>query len=318
MAIALLVGRDEKEAKLFHWFIEDLKRQLTKLDPNVDLRVWPEMGNVNDVELALVWRHPLGLLKKLPQLKCIASLGAGVDHLMADPELTNDVPIIRLMDPYMANDILQYVLAYVLRHVKRVDHWDACQKENRWAKKPPFNFANQTVGIMGLGFLGKKTALTMHDIGLKVIGWSNSPKNLEHIKNFVGQKEFHDFLAETDILVCMLPLTSETKNILNRDTFSHLKPGACLINLGRGEHLVEEDLILSLDSEQLCNAYLDVFREEPLPSEHPFWAHPKIHVTPHIASVTHPETAVPQLMDVYRKLIAGEKILNQVSRTKGY
>lgn len=318
MAIALLIGRDQKENKLFNWFIEDIKRQLIKLDSKIDLRVWPDIGNVDDIDLVLTWRHPLGILKKFPHLKCIASLGAGVDHLMVDPELSNDVPIIRVMDPYMANDILQYVVACVLRHIKRIDHWDACQKENSWSKKPPFNFANKTIGIMGLGFLGKKAAETLHAMGLKVVGWSHSHKNIPHVKNFAGTEEFHDFLSQTDILICMLPLTTQTENILNRETFSHLKPGACLINLGRGGHLVEEDLIPSLDSGQLCTAYLDVFRQEPLPKEHPFWNHPNIHVTPHIASVTNPETAVPQLMDVYRKLLAGEKISNQVDWAKGY
>lgn len=318
MIIALLVGRDEKEAKLFHWFIEDVKRQLFKLNPTCDIRIGPSLDRTDEVEFALVWRPPFGILKKFPRLKCIGSLGAGVDHLMNDPDLPNTVPIIRVMDPYMANDIVQYVLTFVLHHVKRVDHWEACQKKNTWAKKPPFHFGNKTIGIMGMGFLGKKTAEALHAIGLKSIGWSKSHKTISGITHFAGQEEFPSFLSQTDILVCLLPLTSQTENILNRETFSKLRPDACLINLGRGGHLVENDLLFSLDSQKLSQAYLDVFREEPLPPDHPFWTHPRIRVTPHIASVTHPETAVPQLMEVYAELLAGKKIANQVNYTKGY
>lgn len=318
MAIALLVGRDHDENKLNQWFINDVTQQLLKLDPHTDLRIWPETGNVNDVDLALVWRHPLGLLKNFPHLKCIASLAAGVDHVIIDPDLPKNIPLIRIMDPYMAHDIVQYVLTYVLHDIKRVDHWKDCQKKMIWSRKPPFHFSHKTIGLMGLGFLGKQTAFALQNIGLNVTGWSHSRKNFPGIKDFVGKNEFHDFLSQTDILVCLLPLTSQTKNILNHTTFSQLKPGACLIHLGRGAHLVEKDLISNLDSGQLEKAYLDVFLEEPLPTEHPFWIHPKIVVTPHIASVTHPETAVPQLIEIYHKLLRGEKVDNLVDSTKEY
>ncbi len=293
-------------------------RQLRKINPEMDIRIWPEMGHVEDIDLVLAWRHPLGVTKQFPNLKCIASLAAGVDHLLIDPALPKDIPIVRVMDPYMANDIVQYVLTYVLHHVKRVDHWDDCQDKKIWGRKPPFNFSDKTIGLMGMGFLGKKTATALQTIGLRVIGWSQSPKKLNEIKHFCGDTEFSDFLSQTDILVCLLPLTPKTENILNHDTFSQLKPNACLINLGRGAHLIEKDLITHLDSGKLHYAYLDVFREEPLPATHPFWTHPKIRVTPHIASVTHPKTAVPQLIEVYSKLLAGENIENLVDLVKGY
>ncbi|HSW69062.1 MAG TPA: glyoxylate/hydroxypyruvate reductase A [Gammaproteobacteria bacterium] len=318
MVIALLIGRDEKEKKSYDWFIEDISRQLLNLEPSLDLRIWPDIGKTADIDFALVWRHPLGALKKFPHLKCIGSLSAGVDHLITDPELSKETPILRVMDPHMANDIVQYVLTYVLHDVKRVSHWEQRQKKKIWAKQPPFNFGDKTIGIMGLGFLGKKIAEALQFIGLNVIGWSSSRKNFPHLKDFAGKEEFFDFLSQTDILVCMLPLTPATKNILNHDTFSQLKPNACLINLGRGEHLLEKDLLAALDSKKLHHAYLDVFSEEPLPSDHPFWEHPDIHVTPHVASVTQPKTAVPQLLKAYKKLLNGEAVVNLVDLKKGY
>lgn len=318
MAIALLVGRDEKESKQFDWFIRDFQHHLLSVKPELDLRLWPHLGNKEDIQFALVWRHPLGLLAELPNLKCIASLGAGVDHLVVDPKLSPNVPIIRVMDPYMANDIVQYVLTYVLMHIKRADHWMENQKKQQWSKQPPFSFSEKTIGIMGLGFLGKKTAVALHHIGLNVIGWSNSAKHLPGIRDFVGKSQFTEFLSQTDILVCMVPLTRETKHILNKQTFGNLKKGAFLINLGRGDHLVEEDLLNALNEGQLCGACLDVFSEEPLPKTHPFWTHPLIRVTPHIASVTNPATVASQLLDNYQRLLAGENLLNRVDLEKGY
>ncbi len=318
MTIALFVGRDEHEMKLYHWLIDAVISQLLKLDPHLDIQVWPDIHRPEQIDLVIAWRHPIGRLKNFSNLKCIASLGAGVDHLMIDAEIPKKIPIIRVMDAYMANDIVQYVLTYVLHHIKRVDHWDVCQQKNFWGKQPPFNFSHKIIGIMGLGFLGRKAAESLQYIGLNVIGWSNSSKNIPGIKDFVGKKEFDLFLSQTDILVCMLPLTPHTKNILNRDTFAKLKPGACLINLGRGEHLVEEDLIFSLREKHIASVYLDVFQTEPLPPDHPFWNHPNIHVTPHIASVTNPTTATPQLMDAYRKLLNGDEITNRVDSVKGY
>ena len=182
----------------------------------------------------------------------------------------------------------------------------------------PFNFLDKTVGIMGLGFLGTHTAKTLHSLGVKVIGWSQSPKQLSEIRYFAGAGEFKDFLAQTDILVCMLPLTPNTQNILNLNNFNCLPKGAYLINIGRGEHLVENDLLAALDSGQLTGACLDVFRQEPLPPEHPFWLHPRIRVTPHIASVTNPATALPQILENYRRMRAGEPLLNCVDVQKGY
>lgn len=318
MAIALIAGREENEPKQYVWFLNEWKEALLALDPSLDIRIWPNVGDPKEIDAAFVWRHPYGLLNEFPNLKLIASLAAGVDHIFTDTHLPKHIPTVRITDPYMANDITQYVLACVLHYVKRMEAWDGYQKQKRWMKQPPFNFAHKTIGIMGLGFLGEKSARALFHIGLKVIGWRNSSKELEGIKTFFGKAQLSDFLKQSDILVCMLPLTAETQNILNKNTFAQLPKGSFLINVGRGEELVEEDLIKSLDSGHLTGAFLDVFRQEPLPTEHPFWTHPKIHVTPHIASVTNAATAAPQILDNYQRMMAGKPLVNQADLQKGY
>lgn len=318
MAIAILVGRDATETKNYDWFIRDWQRALLALDPNLDIQVWPDIQHSDEINFALVWQHPLGALKQFPNLKVIASLAAGVDHVLIDTDLSHHIPIVRVLDPYMANDIVQYVTACVLHYVKRMDHWKMKQQQKLWWKQPPFTLSDKTIGIMGLGFLGKKAAHTLHQLGLNVIGWSNSAKTLTDIKHFVGKAEFNHFLSRTNILVCMLPLTNETKNILNQDTFAHLPANTYLINVGRGEHLVEEDLLIALNAGQLSGASLDVFRQEPLPSDHAFWLHPNIRITPHIASVTNPSTAAPQILENYQRSLSGQALLNRIDLSKGY
>lgn len=318
MAIAILVGRDATERKSFARWFSELKQVLLDLDSSLDIRIYPDLGDANEIECALVWRHPLGELNQFTHLKCIISLGAGVDHIMADPHLPPNVPIVRIVDPYMANEIVQYVVVTVLNYVKRMDKWIADQKKCLWDRKPPFNYIDKTIGVMGLGFLGKKAARMLCDLGLKVIGWSQSPKKLAGVKDYVGQAQFHEFLSHAEILVCMLPLTKKTENILNKKTFSYLPKGAFLINLARGQHLIDNDLIEALDRDQLSGACLDVFRKEPLPADHPFWKHPKVRVTPHIASVTNPSTVAVQIYDNIKRALSGKTLLNQIDVTKQY
>ncbi|WP_172622729.1 2-hydroxyacid dehydrogenase [Aquicella siphonis] len=318
MAILILVGRHDSERHSMQWFSQAWKQALLDLDPALDIRIWPDAGNHSEIELILVWNHPPGLLKQFHHAKAIYSLAAGVDHIFVDPDIDSRLPIVRIVDSYMANDIVQYVAAYVLQYIKRVQHWADKQKNSVWYKQPPFTFADKAIGIMGLGHLGGKAASILQQMGLTVNGWSQSPKQLPGVNQFAGDAQFHEFLSHTDILICMLPLTAKTENILNRNTFSYLRNGAYLINVGRGQHLVEEDLLSALSSGQLSGACLDVFRQEPLPQNHPFWSHPDIRVTPHIASVTNPVTAAPQLYENYRRLMAGLPLFNRVDLQKGY
>lgn len=316
--MAILVGRNEDEQQSMQWFIDDWKNALLSFDEKLGIHVWPDIPNANEVDFVLVWNHPLGSLKKFSHAKAIYSLAAGVDHIFVDTELNHLIPIVRIVDPYMATDIVQYVTAYVLKYIKRIDHWAAKQRQKIWSKQPPFSFLDKTIGIMGLGHLGCKAATTLHHLGLKVNGWSQSYKDISGITQFVGDKQFNDFLTQTHILICMLPLTPQTKNILNKKTFSMLPKQAYLINVGRGQHLVEEDLLSALSSGQLSGACLDVFNQEPLPSQHPFWSHTQIHVTPHIASVTNAATAAKQLYENYLRVKNGQELLHQVNINKGY
>lgn len=318
MAIAIVVGRDEAEIKRFDWFINDWRRVFLEIDPTLDIRIWPNVGDLKEIDAAFVWRHAPGVLKNFPNLKCISSLAAGVDHVLADSNLPENVPIVRVMDDYMANDITQYVIESVLHYVKRMSDYEENQRKKIWTRKPPFTYADKTIGIMGMGFLGKKAAQALAQIGLKIIGWSHSPKKHIEFKCYAGKEEFNEFLSHTGILVCMLPLTPSTENILNKKTFSQLPKGAYLINLGRGEHLVEEDLLPAIASGQLSGACLDVQRQEPMPSDHPFWDSPAIRITPHIASITNPATAAPQIIENYRNSLSGKALTGVVDRKKGY
>ncbi len=318
MSIALIVGRDEEDKKQWQWFIDAWQKVLLARDPTLKISVWPDIKNPDEIDFVMVWKAPLGALTKFPNAKCIASLGAGVDHLFLDPHIPQHIPIVRVLDPYMANDILQYVMVNVLHHVKRSDKWEADQVKRVWDRVPPFNYSDAVVGVMGLGYLGKKAAIALHHVGLNVIGWSNSTKEMRGISCYAGKDQFKEFLSKTNILVCMIPLTKDTRNILNKKTFSWLPKGAYIVNLARGEHIVDEDLIAALDNNHLMGACLDVFRQEPLPMDHPFWLHQKIRVTPHIASVTNPATAVDQLYENYQRAITSKELLNLIDVTKGY
>ncbi|MBS0349727.1 MAG: glyoxylate/hydroxypyruvate reductase A [Proteobacteria bacterium] len=318
MAIALIIGRDQLDQKRFDYFLQNIPQQLHQLQPNLDIRIYPEIGDCNDINFVIAWRAPLGIFQKFPKLQCIASLGAGVDHLLSDPHLPKSIPIVRIVDPAMRMEITQYVIATTLFFIKRFDVWADNQKQKYWNKSPPFNLLDKKVGIMGLGFLGNQAAETLHSLGIKVIGWSQSPKKIPGICCYHGSDQLKHFLAETTVLVCLLPLTPDTQNILNADLFSQLPQGAYLINLARGGHLVETDLLNALDSGKLSGVYLDVFNQEPLPSNHPFWTHPKIKITPHVAAVTNLSSALPQILDNYHRMLQGQNLLNLVNLQKGY
>ncbi len=318
MAIGLFIGRDEKKQKGLTYFTENFPRQLSALEPGLDLRLYPDIGDYNDIDFAIALYAPFGIFARLPNLRAIASLAAGVDHLLADPDLPRHIPIVRIVDPAMSIDITQYVVAAVLYWLKRFDLWENNQSQQIWGRTLPFNFADQTVGVMGMGFLGKHAAETLQSLGVKVIGWSYSPKQLPGFPHFSGPTELSTFLSKSNALVCMLPLTPETRNILNAKNFACLPHGAYLINLGRGEHVVDDDLLAALASGQLSGACLDVFREEPLPPDHPFWKHPRLRVTPHIASVTNPATATAQILDNYHRAMSGRPLINTVDIQRGY
>jgi glyoxylate/hydroxypyruvate reductase A len=285
--------------------------------PGLDVRIWPDVGDPADIEIVLVWRPPPGELARYPNLRAILSLAAGIDGLIADPDLP-DVPIARMVDPSLTRTMTEYVLLAVLRHHREFDRFERAQRTRQWAYAFPPQAADRRVGIMGLGELGAATARTLVTHGFQVLGWSRTAKALDGVVSYAGRSELHTFLHRTGILVCLLPLTADTVGILDAATFAELPHGACVINVARGQHLVEDDLVRALDSGHLGGATLDVFREEPLPPGSPLWDHPRVLVTPHVASYSVPATAAEGVAANVRRVLAGEPLLHQVDRARGY
>jgi glyoxylate/hydroxypyruvate reductase A len=223
-----------------------------------------------------------------------------------------------MVDPSLTRTMSEYVLLAVLRHHRELDRFERAQRAREWAYAFPPQAADRRVGIMGLGELGAAAARRLVANGFQVAGWSRSPKAIEGVVSYAGSSELHTFLHRTEILVCLLPLTAKTEGILDAATFDALPHGAFVINVARGRHLVERDLLAALDSGRLAGATVDVFREEPLPPESPLWSHPKVLVTPHVASYSVPAIAAEGVAANIRRVLAGEPLLHQVDRAKGY
>lgn len=296
------------------WWREELVRRV----PGLDVRIAPDIGAREDIEFALVWKPDPGLLRSLPNLRAIFSLGAGVDHIFADPELPAGVPITRVVDRDLTRRMTEYVVLHVLWHHRQQGAYEAQQARAEWRELHQPGPGDRTVGIMGMGELGSDAARALAGLGLDVVGWSRSPRPDAGIEVLHGTDGLDAFLGRCEILVCLLPLTPETENILNRELFARLPHGAVLINAARGRHLVEEDLIPALESGQLGAATLDVFREEPLPADHPFWRHPAIRITPHIASIADPRSVADQVAANIARARRGEPLVNVVDPARGY
>ncbi len=294
------------------------KQELTARLPNVEFRHWPEVGDPRDIEFALVWNMPKGALKTFPNLRAIFSLGAGVDHLFADPELPRHVPICRIVDRYLTQRMTEYVVLHVLRFHRRQPELEAQQRAGDWKELYSPTAAERAVGIMGLGELGADAARALVAMGFKVAGWSRTAKELEHVESFHGGAGLAPFLAKSEILVCLLPLTAETAGILDGKLFAGLPKGAAVVNAARGRHLVDADLLAALDAGQISYAALNVFQPEPLPAGHPFWSHPRIALSPHIASITDPRSTTELVAENVRRYRAGEPFLHMVDTALGY
>ena len=308
-------------ALLFRSLVDSTARwreQLGRLMPGLAVRVWPDIGDPAEIEYALVWRPEPGLLAALPNLKLILSLGAGVDHILDDPELPRQIPIVRLIDPYLTDAMSEYVALQALRLHRRDLDYQVQQQARIWRELEQKNAAERPIGILGFGEIGQAAGRKLQALGFPVAGWSRRAKTVAGFSIFAGEEGLPRLLARAEILVCLLPLTAATQGILCTRTFAVLPPGAGLVNAGRGGHLVEQDLIPALDAGQLSAAVLDVFRTEPLPPAHPFWRHPRILVTPHIAGVTNPATAAPIIADTIRCYESGQPLRNRVDPAQGY
>ena len=293
---------------------EALAREL----PTIEFRVWPDVGAAEDIRYALVWKPPPGLLSGLPRLKAILSLGAGVDGILLDPKVPTSVPLVRMVDAGLAGQMSEYALYATLHFHRCMDRYAQQQRGGQWVPLPAVPATERVVGVMGLGVLGGDFARKAAALGFCVLGWSRSGRQLPGLTVFGGEAGFEPFLRRTQILLNFLPLTPQTTGILNARTFGLLPRGACIVNIARGGHLVETDLLAALDSGQLGGAMLDVFAREPLPADHPFWHHAKVIVTPHIAAQAIAGLMVEQVVENIRRVERGEPPLGLVDHQRGY
>lgn len=286
-------------------------------NPDLDIQVYPEVENPDDVEFAISWRHPEGVYEAYPNLKVIASMGAGVHHVLKDQSIPDHVNITRIVDENLTRDMADFALLNTLFHIRNYNFHIAQQKEKNWKIRAYQQPQETKVGVLGMGVLGQAVAEKLNRNDFQVLGWSKSRKENKAFKSFT-ENEFDLFMSQLDILICLLPLTEDTKGILNYENLKKLPQGAKLINLARGPHVVDEDLIQLLDQEHLSSAVLDVFDEEPLSENSSFWSHPKVLVTPHVASMTDPQSVVNQIYENIENVKNGKDLKNQVDRSKKY
>ena len=279
--------------------------------PRDELTVLP----ANDVDVALVATPPPGTFEKLGRPKLVQSLWMGVEKLLADPALPRGVPLARLIDPGMVAAMSETVLAHVLDWHRHLYAYRRQQQAGTWRRIEQRLASDRTIGLLGLGELGGDAARKLLALGFRVAGWSRRPKQIAGVQSFT---DLAAMLPLCDVLVCLLPLTSETQGVLGATAFSATKPGGCVVNVARGAHLVVPDLLAALDSGRLAHAYLDVFDTEPLAAGDPLWRHPGVTVTPHIAALTEPRTALPRIVENIERVRRGETPLNLVDFKAGY
>ncbi len=307
--MALLILMPDKDAS-------SLVKTLIRTAPDLDIRVWPDVKNKADIDYAIVWDHPAGELAQYPNLKVVASYGAGVDHIFKDKNLPSNITITRLTDDSLRQQMAEYVAGVILNRRIRLTEYREYQAASIWS--PRGQRTENNVCILGLGNIGQKVAQYLANLNFNVSGWSQSPKNIDNVTAFHGERALHAAIEGAGYIVCLLPLTPNTENILDLNLFSKAKKGAYLINVGRGQHLNEEHLLEAIYQGQISGACLDVFRTEPLPDDHPFWKHPKISITPHCASMTDIKRAAEQLYINYQNMKNGRPLANRVNPSKGY
>ena len=286
--------------------------------PGCRISVWNPEGPPSGADVALVWRPPAELFRHETGLTTLFNLGAGVDALLKMPEIPPHVRIVRLEDAGMALQMAEYALYALLRVSRDFEAFDRAQARQHWEPGEGSRPADWPVGVLGLGQVGLRVAQTLAGFGYPVAGWSRSPRDIPDVESYAGMDALPAFLARTRFLVNVLPLTPDTAGILNRDTLSRLLPGAHLVNVGRGEHLVEDDLVQMLEEGEIAGATLDVFHTEPLPRDHPFWRDARVHVTPHIAARTLRDESIAQIAAKVAQLRRGEAISGVVERERGY
>jgi glyoxylate/hydroxypyruvate reductase A len=290
--------------------------ELRTLQPNWLYEAWPNSIGAN---YAIVWKPPKELFERNPQLKGAINYGAGVDAILSMDSVPPRIPIIRLEDVGMAQQMAEYVLYGVIHHHRHMLVYAAQQRERVWMQhEDRANLQRPVVGVMGLGEMGGHVAKKIASFGYDVRGWSKSKRAVDAVKCFAGRDQFDEFLRGTNVLVCMLPLTEETRGVINAQTLAKLPRGSFLVNAGRGAHMIEADVLAALERGQLAGALLDVFETEPLPTENALWSHPNVIVTPHIAAATPHREACAQIVDKIERMERGEIVSGIVDRTIGY
>ena len=293
------------------------KENFEKIVPHIPLEVGVDSAHPEEVVCAMVWKQPKGALKAFPNLKLIFSMGAGVDHILTDDTIPKHIPVCRVVDAQMAFSMSNYILMALLNHHRSWYDFQKAQQEKHWAQ---FEFVerNVKVGVLGIGHLGMDAANKIHRMGFPVIGFSNSPKQTSFPSFYGNEKALNHFLEQINVLVCTLPYTSKTHGLLNYTLFEKFKEPTYLINVSRGSIQVEKDILRALDRGILSGAFLDVFEQEPLPQSSPLWSHPKVKITPHIASLTYPKESTYQVLHCFECLEKGLPLPQQVDREKMY
>jgi len=309
MAILIYKGNRDISA-----WIEALKA----VDETLDIRIYPKVGDPGEIDFVLTWPYPHGLWHAFPQIKAISSIGAGVSHIVDDPTLDPKIPILKLTDSRLNQSMWEYLLAAISYQAMQLPLYGYQQEQKQWKELPPRRFDGVTVGIFGLGNIGKFVAEKLASLGFVVKGFANSPKEIAGVEVYTPKETTDEVMGSLDIAVSILPLTPSTVGFFDAAFFASLKKGAGFINVGRGPQVDEVELMQALDSGQLSHAWLDVFVDEPLREDHPFWTHPKVRVTPHIASITDPRSVAAQIVDNYHRAIKGEVLENVVDRASGY
>ncbi|MAB51550.1 MULTISPECIES: 2-hydroxyacid dehydrogenase [Marinobacter] len=291
---------------------------IKELLPEAEVHVWDANGPAVDADYAIVWQPPEQLFEREKKLKAVFNLGAGIDGLLAVPNLPPQLPIVRLEDAGMSAQMAEYVLHQLLEASRGMETYREQQRQGIWKIHRPIKRSEWPVGVMGLGHIGKRVARTLAGLDYRVNGWARSKHDLDGVSTFSGTENLTDFLQSTRVLVNTLPLTDETRDILNHKHLSQLMPNAVVINVGRGEHLVEEDLIKAIEDGHVARASLDVFRQEPLPADHPFWQRPEITITPHISARTLREATLEQITGKIQAHHNGQPISGIVDPSRGY
>jgi glyoxylate/hydroxypyruvate reductase len=272
-----------------------------------------------DIDYVLSFRPPPGVLQRLPRLKAAFCLGAGVDGFLSNGDYPAHIPLVRFVDRTLSAEMTQYVLLHVLMIHRHQRLFDAAQPLRRWAQMIlPRRTEDTHIGLLGMGEIGAFAAESLRRLGFTLSGWSRTRKRIDGVKSFAGDDELHAFLGQADIVVCLLSLTRKTKGILNAKSFAAMRKGSHVVNVARGGHLIEADLIAALDSGHLAGAVLDVFEKEPLPETSPIWTHPKITVTPHIAAISEPPVAVRWVLEGIASFERGERPANIVDVETAY